>query len=138
VPDEQAVFLGLKSYRNNGDGIFMHLSHNLAVDGALLVDNAMGMALDESDNLQIRNSEIVGQSALYQSQGLASVCRGSSMVGIQLQPLTLKGSNGAIMKNLTFSGFTNTICSDSTIFNLAARPDVRFQIGMTARRRFPL
>jgi hypothetical protein len=127
VPDEEAVFLGLKSYRNSLSGIFFHLSHNLAVDGALVADNNNGFTLDESDDLEIRNSVIIGQSSLFQSQGLKSFCDKCGRVGIQLQPLTQKGKNGAIMKNLTFSGFANTSCSDSTAFNLDARPDVSSQ-----------
>jgi hypothetical protein len=140
VPDEQAVFLGLKSYRNRGHGIFFHLSRNLGVDGALVADNTNGFGLDESDDLEIRNTVIVGKSPLFISQGLSSWCYGptnSNKVGIQLQPLTNKGKNGAIMKNLTFSGFTNTGCSgSSTALSLEARPDVRLQIGVTPQSQY--
>lgn len=46
IPDEQAVFLNSRFYRNRNDGIFFHNSRNLAVVGGVFADNREQLDFD--------------------------------------------------------------------------------------------
>jgi len=43
IPDSQAHFIGLKAYRNDATGIFVHNVNNFAIEGSHFADNNLNV-----------------------------------------------------------------------------------------------
>lgn len=124
VPDEQAVFLNSRSYRNRGDGLFFHNSRNLAVVGGVFADNREQLDFDRAEEIEFRDAAVIGVSpeyrSLIQTQDVSSICGFyTSVVGIQLHTFTRSTNDdyGATVDNVTISGFTNTGCEKEAAFD---------------------
>jgi hypothetical protein len=111
-----AVFDNIKSYRNNGPGIFFHITRNIIVQNSLIADNKeIGIDIDRADAIKIINTEIVGQSnsygAIVKTQDAKEVCNFGSVFGIDLH--TWKNNadeTGITVQNVRFSGFESNLC----------------------------
>jgi hypothetical protein len=104
-------FTGLKVYRNDAVGIFIHRCHNLRVDRGLFADNNMGIDLDRAEGIEVTNTEIIGMSPSYKAllarqPGLEAVCDRNERVGIDLHTWQKEiDFIGAKISNVTLSGF---------------------------------
>jgi len=131
-PEEEAVFKDFRSYLNHGDGVLLHNSANLAVDGGYFGDNRQGVEVDkQADDVRVSNAHIVGYSDLYraivQAGKKPSHCPAfRPLVGIQLHSyLRYRDSDGYIVENIKFEKFGETLtgCEASTAMNID--PQVR-------------
>jgi len=131
-PNEEAVFKDFRSYVNKGDGVLLHNSAKLAIDGGYFGDNRQGIEVDkQSDAVRISNAHIVGFSDLYKNlvdaSGKQSHCPAyRPMVGIQLHSyLRYRDSTGYIIDNVRFEklGYTVSGCHWSAAINID--PQVR-------------
>lgn len=66
-PSTMSSFTGLKVYRNNAYGIFIHRCHNLRVDQSLFADNNFGIDLDRAEGIEVTNTRIIGMSPSYKA-----------------------------------------------------------------------
>jgi hypothetical protein len=104
----------LKSYRNQ-KGLFIHFSKNIKVVGGIFADNREGLEIDRADNIDVQDATFIGVSQSYrdlmESQGVKNACRQGRVVGLEHH--TWKNDpelDGSSVKNLTFTGFTETGC----------------------------
>jgi hypothetical protein len=113
-------FTGLKVYRNNAVGIFIHRCHNLRIDQGLFADNNMGIDLDRSEGIEVTNTQVIGMSPSYKAlmdrnpaRSIAAICDRGERVGIDLHTWQKDISFiGAKISNVTVSGFgTDSLCS---------------------------
>jgi hypothetical protein len=117
-----AVFDNIKSYRNNGPGIFFHITRNIIVQNSLIADNKeIGIDIDRADAIKIVNTEIIGQSSSYtsiiKSQGAKPVCSFGSLFGIDLHTWKNNANDpGITIENVRFSGFENDLCQRTMPF----------------------
>jgi len=126
VPDNVAVFEDSRSYRNDGNGMFIHNSRNITLSGFHFADNEQGVDLDRIDLFEMHDSVIVGRSKDYKakvvSQSAPNVCGGNPTYirGVEMHTFQaatgLKPSLQGKFKNVTFSGFNDTGCTDSAVF----------------------
>jgi hypothetical protein len=113
-----AIFVGLRSYRNYGDGVFFHNSKNLTLVGGTFADNREQLDFDRAEYITLRDSRVIGISPEYQSlidsQDAGSPCNGDRVIGVQLHTFTRDHEAiGAVLDNVQFSGFANTGCAKS-------------------------
>ena len=82
-PQETAYFTNLKSYRNNGYGVFLHLSQNLAFVGGVLADNgSRAVSTSRADNVVFDGTRITGFSGTTEPWLLCSI--GWNILGVLL------------------------------------------------------
>ena len=120
-PSTLATFEGLRLYRNSATGIFVHRSSNILITNSHFADNNIGIDLDRTDGIEVRNTVVIGESASYRAlmtrQVVERVCRNNQdrwLVGIDLHTWkTEKVNPGAALSNITLSGFTNVQCLNS-------------------------
>ena len=121
APSTSATFEGLRLYRNSATGIFVHRSSNILITNSHFADNNIGIDLDRTDGIEVRNTVVIGESDSYRGlmsrQVVERVCRNSQdrwLVGIDLHTWkTGKENAGATLSNLTLSGFMNVQCPNS-------------------------
>jgi parallel beta-helix repeat protein len=111
-PSEMTPFRGLKVYRNNAVGIFIHRCHNIRVENSLFADNNVGIDLDRAEGNEVINTTIIGQSLLYEElmarqPSVGPVCARNQRVGIDLHTWQkVMDSLGAKISNIQISGFS--------------------------------
>jgi len=126
VPDNVAVFENSKSYRNGASGMFIHNSRNITLTGFHFADNEQGVDVDRIDLFEMHDSEVVGRSKDYKnkvvSQKAPNVCGGKPTYVRGVEMHTFRTATGmeptlqGKFKNVTFSGFNDTGCTDSAVF----------------------
>lgn len=117
-PPTGASFVGLKAYRNYGDGVFFHNSKNLTVAGGVFADNREQLDFDRAEFITLRDARVIGISPQYESlldrQDVDSPCNGARVIGVQLHTFTRDHEAvGAILENVQFSGFVGNGCPKS-------------------------
>jgi len=126
VPDNAAVFENSRSYRNDASGMFIHNSRNITLSGFHFADNEQGVDLDRIDLFEMHDSVIIGRSKDYKdkvlSQKAPNVCAGNPTYvrGVEMHTFRaardLEPTLQGMFKNVTFSGFNDTGCTDSAVF----------------------
>ena len=121
TPSTVATFEGLQLYRNAATGIFVHRSSNILITNSHFADNNLGIDLDRTEGVEVRNTVVIGESASYRSlmarQSVERVCRNEQdrwLIGIDLHSWKKeKAIAGASLSNITLSGFKNVQCPNS-------------------------
>jgi len=131
-PEDRAIFENVMSFRNHGDGVLLHNSKNLGIEGGVFADNRRGIEIDkQADNVTVSNAVVIGFSDLYQidvqAGDLASHCpAGIPLVGIQLHSfLRYRDSKGYVLTNVTFENFgeEDTECIGSVAIEMDDQVD---------------
>jgi hypothetical protein len=122
VPKSVQTMVGLKSYRNKGQGIFVHLSRNIKIERALVADNSViGIDIDRAEGITVINSKVVIQSQSYTdlvvTQKAQTSCDRDRTRGIDLHTWKHNPFNSKVtIQDVTIFGFQN--CPNSFAFNL--------------------
>lgn len=105
----------LKSYRNRGVGVYFYDGMRAKILGGHFADNQVGVHLHWSDDVEISNAIVQGNTAITKamtaSESLWKLCPGARLIGIKLQTLlhrstwTLQGSK---IENVAFSDFDDS------------------------------
>jgi hypothetical protein len=114
-PPTMTPFSGLKVYRNDASGIFIHRCHNLRVDLGLFADNNMGIDLDRAEGIEVTNTQVIGMSPSYKALldrlpvgSIEAICDRNRRVGIDLHTWQKEiDFIGAKISNVTISGFAS-------------------------------
>jgi hypothetical protein len=112
-PSQTAYLDGMKVYRNVRSGIFVHKCHNIVLVNGLFADNYLGVDLDRTEGIEVKDTTIIGLTDLYKqlmtTQKAQSVCQFKRRVGLDLHTWKLqKIDPGILIKNVTFCGFSDT------------------------------
>lgn len=123
LPEEVAVFDGIKSFRNDASGIFLHKNYNILIQNSLFADNNIGIDIDRAEGIEVRDSVIIGESDSYrrlmERQEVDRVCSRNKVIGIDLHTWTIfQGFGGSTLKNIDISGFSNTACPQPRALNM--------------------
>lgn len=108
LPTVEAKFLNNLSYRNRGDGFFIHNSKNLFIQGGILADNSIQADFDMADDLRLERTSIIGVSDSFQAvvDAQSGIDYHSDMVvGVELHSFSLFNEGGAKINSVSFSGF---------------------------------
>ena len=113
-PSTMSPFTGLKVYRNDAVGIFIHRCHNIRVDQGLFADNNLSIDLDRAEGIEVTNTRVIGMSPSYKAlmdrspaRSIEPICERNERIGIDLHTWQ-KEINvflGAKISNVTMSGF---------------------------------
>ena len=131
-PEEEAAFKDFRSYLNKGDGVLLHNSANLAVEGGYFADNRQGVEVDkQADAVRVSNAHFVGYSQLFMDIATASVTQthcpaNRPLVGVQIHSfLRYRDSRGYLIEGNTFEMFGEQLtgCEGSSAMNVD--PQVR-------------
>lgn len=112
-PKQQQLIEGLKSYRNEGSGIFLHNTRNLRIKNALVADNKhIGIDIERAGGITIVGSTIIGYSDSFQAMDDGSnPCVGRIAYGIDLHSWMPDFSDGGVvLANNKFEGFYGIGC----------------------------
>lgn len=115
IPDGVQEMNGLKSYRNNGQGIFVHLSKNIKFNNVLVADNRyIGIDIDRAEGITVKNSRIIGQSRSYtefiDTQDASDTCAMDRSYGIDLHTWKHMPKNDKVtIEDVTFFGYNNCL-----------------------------
>ena len=122
LPDTLQEFRNLKAYRNDGAGVFLHITRNVNIVGLFAADNKhIGVDIDRADAIIVSNSTIIGASdnyvSLMDTQEVGKVCRDESLYGIELH--TWKHNpdetEATIIENVVFEGFEHSpVCPNAS------------------------
>lgn len=115
-----AIASGLKAYRNQGSGMFVHKVHNFQINGALVSDNAaIGIDVDRAEAIDIQDSVIIGKSNEYSNlmsrdSSIGEICNRNRVIGIDMHTWRLRNEeSGAIqVKNVEITNFSDIQCRD--------------------------
>lgn len=124
VPDSVQTFGGMRSYRNEGAGVFLHITKNIKIDGALVADNRnVGIDIDRAEAITVVNSQVVGESEVYAglmaTQGARPSCAADALYGIELHTWKNDVRNaGVVISNVSFTGFTDVFCPVALPFHM--------------------
>jgi hypothetical protein len=123
LPEEIAVFDGIKSFRNDASGIFFHKNYNILVHNSLFADNNIGIDIDRAEGIEISDTVIIGESESYrrlmERQGVGPICYRRKVIGIDLHTWTIfQGHGGSTLRNINFEGFSNTACPMPRALNM--------------------
>lgn len=124
LPNSTQTIAGLKSYRNDGLGVFFHITRNIKVEGALVADNNnIGIAVNRADAITIRDSVIISESTLFgkliENNYVSPICISGRSQGIDLFTWKNDPSDaGVAIENVKFTGFVNSHCPDSLPFHM--------------------
>jgi hypothetical protein len=123
LPETIAVLEGIRSFRNDASGIFIHKNYNILVKGSVFADNNIGMDVDRAEGIEIEDTIIIGESESYRKlmarQNVGPVCSSDRLVGVDLHTWTIfKGHGGSKWKNVVFQGFSNTACPMPRAINM--------------------
>ena len=115
MPVVTATLEGLKAYRNDASGIFIHRCHNIVLSDSLFADNNIGVDIDRAEGIEVHDTVIIGESESYLQlmarQTVGKVCRQRKLKGLDLHTWKLhKEEGGVSITNVDFSGFSNTAC----------------------------
>ena len=115
MPKAMTPLDGLRSYRNDGSGIFLHRNNNLSIVNGLFADNNLGIDIDRAEGIEVHDTVIIGESESFltlmaRQPTVEPVCRNDgTLKGIDLH--TWKHAlefAGAKISNVEFSGFGNS------------------------------
>ncbi len=89
--------------------------HNVIVSNSIFADNDNSIDIDRADEITVENTVIIGESDSFKDlqarQNTESVCRQNRVMGIDLHTWKMfKEYGGATIRNVTLSGFTDTVC----------------------------
>jgi hypothetical protein len=122
LPPARTAFYNLRSYRNRQDGIFLHVTDNVIIDGGLVADNRLQIDLDRANNITINSTRVVGVSDSYANivaTQIGAYVHDDAVVGIQLHSYTPGTSYaGATVRNVDFSGFFKTRSNYTALIDL--------------------
>lgn len=123
LPEKLAVFEGIKSFRNDASGIFLHKNYNILIKDSLFADNNIGLDIDRAEGIDIENTLIIGESESYRklmaNQDVEKVCAFNKVIGIDLHTWTIfKGHGGTTLKNVEFQNFSDTACPRPRAINM--------------------
>jgi hypothetical protein len=123
LPEQIAVFDGIKLFRNDASGMFLHKNYNILVQNSLFADNNIGIDIDRAEGIEIRDTVIIGESQSYrrlmERQDVGPVCSQRKVVGIDLHTWTIfQGYGGSNLRNIDFEGFSNTACPIPRALNI--------------------
>lgn len=124
MPPDEAVFFNTRSFRNKQEGVFVHNSRNLAIEGAILADNRIQFDFDRgAENIRLQNASLFGVTDQYKYvlDTQPDAPAHSSVIGIELHGFTLDGTNdGALIRDVGFYGFEDTRASHSALIEIDA------------------
>ena len=113
IPDGVQEMNGLKSYRNGGQGIFVHLSKNIKFNNVLVADNRyIGIDIDRAEGITVKNSRIIGLSRSYtdfmNTQDAGDSCGNDRSYGIDLHSWKNNPDYDKVtIEDVTFIGYKN-------------------------------
>jgi hypothetical protein len=117
---DAAVFKDCQSFRNAGNGVFIHNSGNIKIEGGLFADNRVQVDLDRSPSCTVDGAGIVGYSNEFRQIRETTRSRGHCpsdwpIRGIELHSYWAGGTknNGSSVVNTSFEGFGDTGCTNS-------------------------
>lgn len=108
LPSTEAVFLNNLSYRNVGEGIFLHNSKNIAIQGGTFADNRAQIDLDRADKIRVQGTSIIGVSESFKAAAASQTnmrTHSEEVIGIELHGFSQFDEGGARVSDVTFSGF---------------------------------
>ena len=113
MPEEEAVFVNTRSFRNKAGGVFIHNSRNIAVVGGVLADNMIQFDFDRgAHDIRLEGTSVIGVTDLYKSVVRTqpdTPAHSDVVIGVQLHGFTLDMSaEGGTIRDITFSGFSDT------------------------------
>ena len=113
IPDGVQTMSGLKSYRNDGQGIFVHLSKNIKFDNVHVADNGfIGIDIDRADGITVMNSKVIGLSRSYtdfmDTQDAPDTCSMDRSYGIDLHSWkNFPNSDKVTIEDVAFFGYNH-------------------------------
>jgi hypothetical protein len=115
-----AIASGLKAYRNQGSGMFVHRVHNFQIKNALVSDNAaIGIDVDRAEAIDIKDTVIIGKSSEYKAlmardSTIAEICNRNRVIGLDMHTWRLRNEeSGAVhVSNVDITGFGDIRCRD--------------------------
>lgn len=117
---DAAVFEDCISYRNAGNGVFIHNSGNIKIEGGLYADNRVQVDLDRAPACTVDGATIVGYSEEFRSIKETTKVRGHCpssypLRGVEIHSYWVGGSEngGASITNTVFENFAGTECDDT-------------------------
>jgi len=124
-----AILANSTIYKNRGQGIFIHNTGNVVIDGGYFADNNIAIDVMADNNVTIQNITIVGFSPEYkrlssrQPKTTPTFCNvGFGFTGIRLHIREFTPSLGlATLSNIVFSDFDRT-CNPA-VYAIAINPD---------------
>jgi len=131
-PKKEAAFKDFRAYLNKGDGVLLHNSANLAVEGGYFADNRQGVEVDkQADAVRVSNGHFVGFSKLFQDIATSEITQthcpaNRPLVGIQIHSfLRYRDSRGYLVEGCKFEMFGEKLtgCEGSSAMNVD--PQVR-------------
>jgi parallel beta-helix repeat protein len=123
-PPAMTPFSGLKVYRNQASGFFLHRCHNISIENGLFADNNVGIDLDRAEGNQVKNVQIIGQSPSFtalmaRQPGVVGVCDRGVRTGFDIHTWQRDpGYWGATISNVQISGFDPNDPSCATPFSM--------------------
>jgi hypothetical protein len=140
LPEQIAVFDGIKSIRNDASGMFLHKNYNILVQNSLFADNNIGIDIDRAEGIEIRDTVIIGESLSYrrlmERQDVGPVCSQRKVVGIDLHTWTIfQGYGGSTLRNIDFEGFSNTACPIPRALNIDEHVSERSRFALRSPHR---
>jgi hypothetical protein len=123
MPNTIATIDGLKSYRNDASGIFVHKCYNIIITNGFFADNNIGVDIDRAQGVVVRDTVIIGESDSYRKlmarQTVAEVCRQGRLKGLDLFTWKLDKERGAVtVTNVDISGFSNVACDSPSSIHM--------------------
>lgn len=120
-PDgDAAVFKDCVSYRNAGNGVFLHNSGNIKIEGGIFADNRVQVDIDRSPACSVDGARIVGYSEEFRSIKETTKSRGHCpsswpLRGVEIHSYWVGGSanGGSSITNTVFDSFEDTGCADT-------------------------
>jgi len=99
----------------------LHKNHNYVIEASLFADNDIGVDVDRTDGVIVRDTVIIGESQSYRDlmgrQVVDKVCSHGSLIGIDMHTWTLHDDTGggATLEDITISGFGASVsCNFAT------------------------
>lgn len=124
LPEQVQTLGGLKSYRNDGAGLFLHITKNIVVERSIFADNRnIGIDIDRADGISVLNSQVIGLSDsfrdLLSDQDARPSCVEDAQYGIEFHTWKHDPANvGTTIRNVTISNFINVSCPIATPFHV--------------------
>ena len=139
-PVEEQTFYKTKSYRNAGNGVFIHNSENIKIQGGLFADNRIQVDIDRSPTCTIDGALIVGYSPEFRNIRETTYSRGHCpsdwpIRGVEIHTYWTGGNKytGTDISNTSFENFGNTGCADSSAIRVDEEDrgyfDIRTQVS---------
>ena len=99
----------------------LHKNHNYVIEASLFADNSIGVDVDRTDGVIVRDTVIIGESQSYRDlmarQDVVKVCSHGQLIGIDMHTWTLHDDTGggATLEDISISGFDGSVsCNFAT------------------------